>query len=187
MKKLLGLALLLMQGAAMAQTNANAPATLNYNYAELRFVDVDDNGGDGLRINGSLDLGNNWLLVGGLTSLEFNNNVDVDIIEVGVGYAWKYTPDWDLVGSARFVNADTDAFGGNSDDTGFALSAGTRGFLAPDFEVRGSVNYIDVDNSDTYLEIAGDYYFTQQISAGLSIEFAGDSDLFTIGGRWYFR
>ena len=46
---------------------------------------------------------------------------------------------------------------------------------------------INLDNSDTYLELAGDYYFTAQFSAGLSLEFAGDTDAFTIGARWYFR
>jgi hypothetical protein len=75
----------------------------------------------------------------------------------------------------------------SSDDNGVALSGGVRGLLTPQFEIRGSVNYINVDDSDTYLELAGDYYFTRQFSAGLSLEFAGDSDLFSIGARYYFQ
>jgi hypothetical protein len=59
--------------------------------------------------------------------------------------------------------------------------------IAPRFEVRGSVNHITVGDSDTYLDIAGDYYFTPQFAAGLSIEFAGDTDIITIGGRWFFE
>jgi hypothetical protein len=59
--------------------------------------------------------------------------------------------------------------------------------LTPQFEVRGSVNYINLDNSDTYLEIAVDYYFIEQFAAGVSLEFAGDADVFTIGGRWFFE
>lgn len=188
MKKTLGLAvLLLLQGTAIAQSNSAAPADLSYTYAEFRFVDFDNNGGDGFRINGSYDLGNNWIILGGLTSADFNNNVDADIFEIGGGYVWAYRPDWDLVGTARFVNANIDSPGGSSDESGFAISAGTRGFLAPQFEIRGSVNYIDLDSSDTYLELAGDYYFTRQFSAGLSVEFAGDSDLFSIGARWFFK
>ena len=38
-----------------------------------------------------------------------------------------------------------------------------------------------------YLELAGDYYFTQRFAAGLSVEFAGDTDVITFGARWYFR
>ena len=188
MTRILGLALLLCaHSAAFAQANNAANTDLSYSYAELRFVDYDDNGGDGFRINGSFDLGNNWIIVGGLTSADFNNNVDLTTFEIGGGYVWGYTPEWDIVGTARFVNADVDTPGGSSDESGLALSGGLRGMLAPNFEVRGSVNYINLDDSDTYLEIAGDYYFTQRFSAGLSLEFAGDADLWSIGARYFFR
>jgi hypothetical protein len=192
MKRICGLAVLcLLHSTVYAQSNASsnaaAPANLSYTYAELRFVDYDANDGDGIRVNGSYDLGNNWIILGGITSADFNNNVDADIFEIGGGYVWHYSPDWDLVSTARFVRANFDTPGGSSDEDGFALSGGVRGFLAPQFELRGSVNYIDVNESDTYLELAGDYYFTRQFSAGLSLEFAGDSDLFSIGARYYFR
>jgi len=178
---------LLAQGIAIAQTAGQQQAGLSYTYAELRFVDVDDRGGDGIRFNGSFALENNWIMVGGLTTLDFNNNVDTTTVELGAGYVWHYTSDFDLVSTLRFVRADVDFPGGGSDDNGFAFSAGTRGLLTPQFEIRGSVNHISLDNSDTYLELAGDYYFTRRFSAGVSLEFAGDTDAFTIGGRWFFN
>lgn len=187
MKMLILLAGLLAQSIAVAQTAQQQRANLNYNYAELRFVDVDTSGGDGIRFNGSYDLQNNWLIVGGITSLDFNNNVDATVLELGAGYVWHYSKDFDLVSTLRFVNTDFDTPGGSSDDSGFAFSAGARGLLTPEFEIRGSVNHINLDNSDTYLELAGDYYFTREFAAGLSLEFAGDSDVFTIGARWFFR
>ena len=186
MKTMIGLALLLAHGAALAQTNAASLPSPKYSFAELRFVDFDDNGGDGIRLGGSFDIGNNWIVMGSYTDADFNNNVDVGILEVGAGYVWDITGGFDLIAALQFVNADADTPGGSSDDSGFKLSGGTRGFIAPKFEVRGSVNYIDVDDSDTYLEIAGDYYFTQNIAAGVSLEFGGDTDLFSIGARWYF-
>jgi hypothetical protein len=186
------IALLFTHSAVLAQTAAEPTAgssklPLRYTYAELRFVDYNDNGGDGLRLNGSWDLGNNWLIVGGVTDIGFNDNVDVTSWEIGGGYVWRYAPDWDIVGTARFVRADIDTPGGSSDDNGLALSGGTRGMLSEKFEVRGSLNYINVDDRDTYLELAGDYYFTPQISAGISLEFAGDNDLISFGARWFFR
>jgi hypothetical protein len=192
MKTLALLAGLLVHGVALGQSTespaAESPATnLNYTYAELRFVDVDSNSGDGLSFKGSYDLNNNWLIVGGITSLDFNNNVDATLIEIGAGYVWDYNADFDLVATLRYVNASIDNPGGDDDDSGFALSAGTRGMLTPQFEIRGSVNHINLDDSDTYLELAGDYHFTPRFSAGLSLEFAGDTDVITIGGRWYFR
>ncbi len=87
----------------------------------------------------------------------------------------------------RFVNSEVDTPGGDADDNGFALSAGARGWVADGFEVRGAVRHVNLDNNDTYLELAGDYYFSDTFSAGASLEFAGDNDVFSIGVRLYFR
>ena len=140
-----------------------------------------------MRFNGSYDFGNDWLLVGGITSLEFNNNVDATTFEIGAGYIWHYSDEFDLVSTLRYVDAEFDNPVQSADDSGLAFSAGTRGLITPEFEVRGSVNHITVGNSDTYLELAGDYYFTPQVAAGLSLEFAGDTDVITIGARWFFK
>ena len=187
MKMLLVLAGLLAHGIAVAQTAEEQEVDLSYTYAELRFVDVDSRGGDGIQFHLSYELENNWMLVGGLTALDFNNNVDSTVVELGGGYVWHYSKDFDLVSTLRFVQEEIDTPGGSSDDNGFAFSAGARGLLAPQFEIRGSVNHINLDDSDTYLELAGDYYFTEQVSAGASLEFAGDMDAFTIGVRWFFK
>jgi hypothetical protein len=187
MRTILLLACLLVHGIAVAQSAEKQKVGLSYTYAELRFVDVDTSGGDGFRLNLSYDLDNNWLIVGGLTKLDFNNNVDSTSLEIGGGYVWHYSKDFDLVSTLRFVRSEIDNPGGSFSDNGFALSAGTRGLLAPKFEIRGFVHHINLDNSDTYLELAGDYYFTQRFSAGVSLEFAGDTDTLTIGARWFFK
>jgi len=189
MKKiLLLLAALSIQTTAVAQTSQQPlRSDLSYSFAELRFVDVDTSGGDGFRLAGSYELDGQWILVGALTALDFNNNVDSTLLEVGGGYVWNYSDDFDLVSTLRLVRAEVDTPGGDADDSGFAFSAGARGLLAPQFEVRGSVNHINLDNSDTYLQLAGDYYFTDQISAGVSLDFAGDTDSFGLGVRWFFR
>ena len=187
MKMVFLLAGLLVQGIAVGQTVEEQQVDLSYSYAELRFVDVDRRGGDGIRFNGSFELENNWIIVGGLTALDFNNNTDSTVVELGGGYIWHYSKDFDLVGTLRFVREEIDTPGGSADDNGFAFSAGIRGLLAPQFEIRGSVNHINLDNNDTYLELAGDYYITEEFSAGVSLEFAGDTDTFTIGARWFFK
>ena len=195
MKTLILLAGVLVQSIAIAQQTEQQPAQqpaqqqkidLDYSYLELRFVDVDTNSGDGLRFSGSYDLDNNWLIVAAFTSLDFNQNVDSTSFEIGAGYVWHYSDNFDLVSTLRLISIEIDNPIQSVDDTGIAFSAGVRGLISPDFEVRGSVNHINVNDSDTYLELAGDYYFTQQFAAGLSLEFAGDNDAITIGGRWFF-
>lgn len=187
MKYLILVAGLLASSFAFGQSSGQPKADLSYDYLELRFVDVDRAGGDGFRFNGSYDLGNNWLIVGGLTSLDFNNNIDATIFEIGAGYVWHYSEDFDLVSTLRYANADFDSSFGSADDDGLAFSAGIRGKLTPDFEIRGNVHHVTIGNSDSYLELAGDYYFAPQFAAGISLEFAGDDDVITVGGRWFFK
>ena len=187
MKIFLILAGLLLQSTAIAQTAEKKQVDLSYSYLELRFVDVDVRGGDGFRLNGSYELDGGWIIIGGFTKLDFNNDTDSTTVEAGGGYVWHFSENFDLLSTLRFVRSDVGFGGLNAKDNGFALSAGTRGLLTPNFEIRGSVNHINLDNSDTFLELAGDYYFSKQFSAGLSLEFAGDADTITIGGRWFFQ
>jgi hypothetical protein len=168
-------------GSAHAQQQAKTPS-LGYDFVELRFVDVDVAGGDGLKLGGSYHIKNNWLIVGSLSSVSFDNNIDSRTIEIGAGWVWPWQKDWDLVASARFVD-----IGGDFDENGVILEGGLRGLLMPQFELRGSVNHITAGDNDTFLEFGGDYYFTKQFAAGLTLEFAGDVDVFTVGARYFFR
>ena len=127
------------------------------------------------------------MIVGRVTTLDFDNNADLTVLELGGGYLWHYSEDLDVVSTLRIVNSEAEVNGVSADDNGFALSAGVRALLAPQFEIRGSINHVNLDNSDTYLKLAGDYHFNEQFSAGASLEFAGDADTFAIGARWFFK
>ena len=188
MKKLiLAAAVFALPITATAQSAQKEKASdLSYNFAEIRFVDVDESDGDGIRFAGSYQVADEWILIGGLTMVDFDFDIDSTTLEIGGGYVWNYSDDFDLVSTLRDVRVDVDTPIGDFDDSGFALSSGIRGFIAPRFEIRGSANYIDVADSDTFIELAGDYYFNDQVSAGISLELAGDADVFSIGARWYF-
>lgn len=173
--------------AAQQSSQRPMPADLSYSYAELRLIDVDVSGGDGFSIGGSYELDGPWIVIGSLTSLDFNNNVDSTLIEIGGGYVWDYSPSFDLVGTFSLVRNEFDTPIASSDDTGFALSGGARGYIANRVEIRGSVNHINLDNSDTFLRVAGDYHFTEQIAAGISLDLAGDTDSISLGARWLFN
>jgi hypothetical protein len=185
MKTLVLLMGLLASGLASAQYSQQPQSGgVNYNYLELRYVDVDANGGSGLQLGGSIDVGDNFLLLGSITTLEFDNNVDANLFQIGGGYIWHYSNDFDFLAMVQYVNVDVD---GSDGDNGVRFSGGTRGLIAPQFEVRGFVHYTTAGDGDTWLEIAGDYHFNQKFAAGVSIEFGGDTDVFTIGGRFFFR
>jgi hypothetical protein len=188
MRKLIFVSALLAQGTALAQTSQPAQTRpFSYDYAELRLIDA-DNDGDGLEIRGSFALDQNWIVLGGVRDLDFGDNVDWQVIDIGAGYVWHYRPEFDLIGAVKYLNGDVDTpSGGGGDDSGLGLSAGIRTWLASQFELRGFVHHQSFDDSDTYLELAGDYHLNEQFAVGLSLEFAGDVDALTVGGRWFFR
>ncbi len=185
MRTLLCTTLILLATSTHAQS-PKAPA-MNYDYLEVRFVDVDVAGGDGLVLGGSLELDQNWFVLGGISLVNFDGDVDSTNLAIGGGYVIPWQQDWDIVLSAQFLHTDVDTPFGGDDDSGLGLSGGLRGFIVPKFEVRGSVNHTTVGDSDTFIEIAGDYYFTPQFAAGLSTTLAGDVDTLSIGARWFFR
>ena len=110
------IALTLLHGIAAAQS-AKVPA-MNYNFAELRYVDVNRNGGDGFRLAGSYRFQGNWLVVGAVSRIDFNNDVDSTTVELGAGYVWPYRPDWDFLANLRIVRSDVYFPLGSADDTG---------------------------------------------------------------------
>lgn len=187
MKLLFLIACILIQGIAVAQ--AEESDDLGYTYAEFRFVDIDDRAGDGFQLNGSYQLKGNWIIVGGVTAVSFNNNVDSTLAEIGAGYVLPFRERMDLVSTLRFVSGESDTPGGGRiDDEGFGISTGVRSRVDSKFEFRGLVNHINMGHDqDTHIELAGDYFFTRKIAAGASVKFAGDADSFTIGARWFFE
>ncbi|MEM7612678.1 MAG: hypothetical protein AAF270_13415 [Pseudomonadota bacterium] len=181
------LLLILAMAGMLAMPGANA-TDLSYKFAELRFVDteIDDFDGDGFRIGGSYPLDENWLIVGSFSTLDFDFGIDSSVLEIGAGYVHRYTDKIDLVGDARLVRSEVDSNFGDDTDTGFSVSGGIRGRINQDIEGRAALRHVNLDNSDTFIEVGGDFYFTPEFSAGLTLEFAGDADTLTIGARWFF-
>ena len=62
MRIVLVLSLCFAHNVIWAQEQGQPPAKsgLSYNFVELRYVDTDDNGGDGFELNGSFNVSGNW-------------------------------------------------------------------------------------------------------------------------------
>lgn len=171
----------------LATANASASNNLSYDFAELRFIDTEAGSvdGDGFEIAGSYNIQDNWLLVGGFTTLDFNS-VDVTLLEAGGGYVWPQNNQFDLFATGSIVRADIDAGANDDSDTGFRVVGGIRTRFAPNFEGRAELNYIDIEDSDTFIELGGDYYVSPQFAIGGTLDVGSDNDELTIGVRWFF-
>ena len=180
--------------AGLALAGSAAAAELDYNYAELRYIDTEldvgpfDRDGDGFEIGGSLELAQSVHLFGNFRTLDFGSGIDVSAFEIGGGYAMPLNNLTDLVARLSYIDGEIDFPGGDADDTGFGFSAGARRMFTPQVEGRAFVNYVDLDESgdEVSFEIAGDYFLNDQIALGASLELGDDVTSWTIGARWFF-
>lgn len=169
-------------------------AELDYDYAGLRWVDTELDGGgidadgDGFEIGGSLELAEQVHLFGNYQTLDFGGGIDASAFEIGGGYAMPLNNGADLVGRLSYIEGEIDAGPGNVDDSGFGFSAGFRNMFHPQIEGRAFINYADLDEtgSETSFEVAGDYFLNDEIAVGASLEFGDDVTTWTLGARWFF-
>ena len=170
---------LMVASTAYADSHGSANNDINYSYGEVRFVDVD--GGDGIEFGGSYRINQQFYGIASFQDLDVGRRGDLEILEFGGGYIRPHQ-NVDLAAEFTLIDAD---FPGNS-ESGFSLAGGARGFVSPELELRGYVKHVDIEESDTFLELGGDYFFDNGLSAGVTIELGSDLDTLTIGGRFYF-
>ncbi|MEO0576355.1 MAG: hypothetical protein AAF004_12895 [Pseudomonadota bacterium] len=167
----------------LAACSVQARATdVSYDFAELRFVDADVEGfdGDGLQLGGSYNVSGNWLVIGSIQLLDFDG-ADLDILKAGGGYVWSTDERFDLFATGALVRFDA-----GDNENGFEITGGIRSKFNEHFEGRASINYSDVVDADTYVQLGGDYYFTPEFAAGATVDLGGDFDSITFGVRWFF-
>lgn len=168
-------------------------ADLNYNYVEGRYLlsaDIDDSNldGDGLRIAGSYRFTNEIFGLAKWEDVDFDRGVDGTIFEIGAGYIFPINPSWDSNFTLSYGNTDFSGPGGDADDSGLILSGGVRGMVTPEIEARAKLTYNDSwEDDNTYLTIAGDYFFMPNLSAGLEVDLGGEYETLSIGVRYFFK
>ncbi|MEL7536268.1 MAG: outer membrane beta-barrel protein [Pseudomonadota bacterium] len=176
--------------AVLGATSHAMATDVSYDFFELRFVDaeLDDSNadGDGFLIGGSYNVSGNWLIIGSYQTLEFDGDVDLNTLEFGGGYVWPIDPQYDLFATGSIVRAEVDAGTFDDDETGFRIVGGARAKFTSQFEGRAELNYIDVDDSDTFIRLGGDFYFTPEFAGGVTLDVGGDVDAITFGIRYFF-
>ena len=147
-----------------------------------------DADGNGWGVAGSVAINESWYAFATYSSAELVDVIDLDQMSIGAGWhsAINDTTDWFV--SAAYVDAEISAGQfGSADDSGFGLSVGMRSMLNPNFELAGSLNYVDFgDGDDTSLGISGWYTVTGNLALGLGAEFGDDISSYGLGIRLYF-
>ncbi len=194
MRKSLFPALALAAAISSGFSSTLSASDVDYTYGEFRYIfdgEIADYDLDGFRFGGSFRLTQDIYLFGSYDDAEADDiDVDVSVLKFGAGYIYPIDPTWDANFSLAFSRAESDGRNADDDESGIELTAGVRGKVKPEIEVRAELNYTTVevdDDSYAYLTLGGDYYFTPNISAGLELDLGGDYETMTIGARYNFK
>lgn len=185
MKRILLTAAALLPMAGIAQE-------LDYTFVEASYLNSDrdagpfDVDGDGLGLKGSLSLTDQVFVFAGYNSYDYSRGFDLSSYDIGAGMRWPLQPRLDLITDVAWVHAEVDTPFGDDDDDGLGLGVGLRSRVHDQVELQGGIRYVDLDESDTFLSLAGRYYFTESVAASFGLDFNDDDTGWNIGIRAEF-
>jgi len=182
LKKSLGILLLVAATPAVAD--------ISYNYIDLgvQRIELDvpgaDVDGDGFAIGGSFEIADDWFVQAGFGTADFDFGVDFDQTVLGLGYKSSISQTNDVFATVSYVRAELGPF----DNDGFGISVGVRAMLTENFELNGSIGYVDLDESGDGTSVAagGLYNFSETFALGFGIDIDEDVTGYGILGRVYF-
>ena len=188
----------LLASAFLAPTvsQAQEPSTtppFSYSYVEVAYEESDfdfgagDISGDGIGLSASYAINEDWHAFAAYGNSDLDFGIDVDTWAIGAGYRYPLRSDLDAYGRILYLNTEVDVPGaGDIDEDGLGVQARLRFRVSDVFEVEGGIQHIDVVESDTSLQASARYHFTRNLSAGIGLTFAGDTDGISVNARYSF-
>ncbi len=170
---------------------SQAAAEPRYTYVEGGWVHADlDNvneDGDGWAVGGSYAFHPNFHAIAEYEDIDLGGNLDASALAIGIGGNLTLRPGLDGIGRVRWIHEEVDTGNGGNDDDGYGLEAGLRLMINPQLELDGSINYVDVgDSDDTALAIGALYEVAQSLALGGDFSFSDDVTSFFLKARFYF-
>lgn len=166
-------------------------AQFNYTYVQIGYDELDfdvgpfDVDGDGLTFSGSYEINDDWHVYASFGSFDLDpGNADIDTWTLGAGYVFPLKEDIDIYGRVLYIDQSADV--PSLDEDGLGLQARIRARVTDEFELEGGIQYTDIVDTDTSLQAAARYNFTENFSAGITLNFAGDTDGIGINARYSF-
>jgi len=173
-------------------------ASPSYDFIKAGYVQADiEDAGDfepsGFEIQGYKSINDSIYLTGRYTQLSddiFDVDTDLDYISAGLGYRYALTANTDFFGEVTYeyvdIELDAEFASADEDDNGYGVTVGIRSMLTDQFEMRGAIRYIDIEEDETAFEVGADYFFTPQFSLGATYVIADDVDVMGVSARYSF-
>ena len=148
---------------------------------------------DGFGAGLSFSLNKDWYMKLDTTMLsgdEAGADFDLDLTTVNFGYHTAVSNNTDFIAELGYARSDAElSFGGvtaSEDESAANLVLGFRGMATDSFEWGASVQHMDFDDSTTFLNLEGRYYFTDNFSLGLEGKFESDINIYALDARFDF-
>lgn len=186
-KTLKKMSLLIAAAGMAASVNTMAAPAISYNYVGVQFVeqDVDDYdcNQDGLRVNGSLELNDDFFVKGYVSDVSGNRGCGSEAVSVGIGYQTLFGADSSIYGalSAEKISPD-----GGKNDTGLIAEVGLRGYINNDLEARIALSHHTAFDGNTVLGGGISYYFAPRFSVTADIGLGSETSEIGVGARYNF-
>ncbi len=162
---------------------------LQLDYSNLEFDDLNIDG-DGLGISGSFAINPDWHVFAGYQSAGLDFGIDVNAFNAGIGYNTEMSPTVDAFArfSYEYIELDTPAGFGSTDDNGYGFGVGMRFAASEELEIDASIDYVDFGSGgdDTAFTLGGFYSFSDAFALGLGASWASDTTAYNVNGRFYF-
>ena len=185
---------------AAAFAGGVAAKDVSYNNASIGWAQstVDVGGGsdvdsDGISGGLSFDLADNWYLKLDATRQngeESGVDLDMDLTTVNFGFNTAVSANADFIAELGYARSDVEAsiggFSASEDDSAANAVLGFRGMATDNFEWGASVQHMDFDDSLTFLNLEGRYFFTDTFSIGLEGKFEDDVNIYALEARFDF-
>lgn len=183
-------ALLALSASATAQEFDYNFLSLGYQRATLDngAFDVD---GDGIGLNGSLEINESFFVFGGYGMTEYEEagiEVDADTLRIGLGWHTALSNEVDFTAGLSYEYIDLSALGVSVDDNGIGLGVGLRYAASDTIEINGGVDYVDYSDGgdDTTFGLGLLYGISDNVDLGVNGRWGDDASAYGISGRFYF-
>lgn len=170
-----------------ASATTMAASRISYNYAGIQFVDQDvddyDCNQDGLRVNGSLELNDDFFVLGSVSDLSGNRGCGSEAIKAGLGYHTLFGADSSIYGALSFEHVSVDH--GDS-DSGLVAAVGLRGFVLNKLEAKVELAHHTAHDGNTVLGGGVAYWFAPQFAVTGDVGLGSEASEIGVGLRLNF-
>lgn len=164
---------------------------LSYNNISTGYINGDASGldYDGFGVEFIGEMNQNFFLLLGYTSLEFDNlSADGKAIGIGAGWHTPLNETIDFVATLAYSKNETN----HIDGTGYSCAAGIRSMISDYIELSAFLKYASIDFDDigdtdgSGASISARYFIIETISTGVTVATFDSSDSTTIDLRFDF-